>query len=120
MNQAILSGGCDGRMSPHLSPSLTLRVTAGRPQLFPASRSSKLENRRDPDFHPTAKHQGVSMTTSAQIPSRSSSRRTFLAAMAGTAAAACTSAAFGRDYGPNAQPVRYPDPDIIALDKRFE
>lgn len=58
------------------------------------------------------------MSTSPQT--QSHSRRTFLAAMAGTAAAACTSAAFGRDYGPNAQPVRYPDPDIVALDKRFE
>ncbi len=60
------------------------------------------------------------MTTSLQTPARSSSRRAFLAAVAGTAAAACTSAALGRDYGPNAQPVRYPDPDIVALDKRFE
>ncbi len=25
----------------------------------------------------------------------------------------------GRDYGPNAPPVRYPDPDIVVLDKRF-
>ena|SRR5579871_96949 len=24
-----------------------------------------------------------------------------------------------RDYGPNASPVRYPEPDVIALDKRF-
>ena len=25
-----------------------------------------------------------------------------------------------RDYGPNAQPVRYPDPDIVTLDPRFK
>ncbi|MCS7167628.1 MAG: SMP-30/gluconolactonase/LRE family protein [Gemmatales bacterium] len=25
----------------------------------------------------------------------------------------------GRDYGPNAPPVRYPDPDIVVLEKRF-
>jgi gluconolactonase len=25
----------------------------------------------------------------------------------------------GRDYGPNAMPLRYPDPDVIVLDKRF-
>jgi gluconolactonase len=43
-------------------------------------------------------------------------RRSFLAA-ATTAAIATT--ALGRDYGPNAQPSRYPDPDIIVLDKRF-
>src|SRR5436190_1050821 len=43
-------------------------------------------------------------------------RRSFLAAAAG---AALTAAAHGRDYGPHAQPVRYPDPDIVVLDKRF-
>src|SRR5437762_4731468 len=44
-------------------------------------------------------------------------RRSFLAS---TAAAAVASAAFGQDYGPNAPPRRYPDPDIVVLDKRFE
>jgi gluconolactonase len=43
-------------------------------------------------------------------------RRSFLAT---AAAAALTAAAKGRDYGPNAPPVRYPDPDIVVLDKRF-
>lgn len=43
-------------------------------------------------------------------------RRSFLAA---AATAAVTATAAGRDYGPNAQPVRYPDPDIVVLDKRF-
>jgi gluconolactonase len=43
-------------------------------------------------------------------------RRAFLA----TAAAATMAAAVrGRDYGPGVQPVRYPDPDIVVLDKRF-
>jgi len=42
-------------------------------------------------------------------------RRSFLAA----AATAVTSVAFGRDYGPEAPPVRYPDPDIVELDPRF-
>ena len=42
-------------------------------------------------------------------------RRSFLA----TAALAATSAVFGRDYGPDAPPVRYPDPDIVVLDPRF-
>ena len=46
-------------------------------------------------------------------------RRSFLAAMAGTAAAALTPSVFARDYGENTQPVRYPDPDIVVLDKRF-
>src|SRR5262249_50909579 len=39
---------------------------------------------------------------------------------AATTAATVAAAAHSRDYGPNAEPVRYPDPDIIALDKRFE
>jgi gluconolactonase len=42
-------------------------------------------------------------------------RRSFLAA----AAATMTTAALARDYGPHAPPVRYPDPDIVVLDKRF-
>jgi gluconolactonase len=43
-------------------------------------------------------------------------RRSFLAAAAALMPAAV---ALGRDYGPNAPPVRYPDPDIQVLDKRF-
>lgn len=43
-------------------------------------------------------------------------RRCFIA----TAATAATSVVLGRDYGPHAQPVRYPDPDIVVHDeKRF-
>jgi len=41
-------------------------------------------------------------------------RRSFLAA----AAATLGTAALGRDFGPHAPPVRYPDPDIVALDKK--
>jgi gluconolactonase len=43
-------------------------------------------------------------------------RRGFLAASAGAVA----SAALGRDYGPDAPPVRYPEPDVVVLDKRFQ
>jgi gluconolactonase len=45
-------------------------------------------------------------------------RRSFIA---GTLAATASTAALGqsRDYGQNAAPVRYPDRDIIVLDKRF-
>jgi gluconolactonase len=42
-------------------------------------------------------------------------RRSFLAAAATTIAGA----ALARDYGPHAQPSRYPDSDIVVLDKRF-
>jgi gluconolactonase len=44
-------------------------------------------------------------------------RRSFLAAAAAVTATAATAVA--RDYGPSAQPARYPDPDIVVLDKRF-
>jgi len=44
-------------------------------------------------------------------------RRSFLAAAAAVAASAA--AAGARDYGRNAQPTRYPDPDIVVLDPRF-
>ena len=43
-------------------------------------------------------------------------RRGFLAAAAGS----ITSSALARDYGDHTQPVRYPDPHIISLDKRFD
>ncbi|MEM7232389.1 MAG: SMP-30/gluconolactonase/LRE family protein [Planctomycetota bacterium] len=50
-------------------------------------------------------------------------RRSFLSAAAlaagGAIGAVSGNAAFGRDFGPNAPPVRYPDPDIISLDPRF-
>jgi gluconolactonase len=47
-------------------------------------------------------------------------RRTFLAAAAAAAVTAGAASAVARDYGKNAQPTRYPDADIVVLDKRFE
>jgi gluconolactonase len=44
------------------------------------------------------------------------SRRNFLAALTTTIAATAS----GREFGEQAAPVRYPDPDIVALDKRFD
>ena len=44
-------------------------------------------------------------------------RRGFLTAAAAMIANAAYAA--DRDYGPNAAPVRYPDPDIVVLDPRF-
>ena len=59
----------------------------------------------------------MSDTTSPSI----ASRRNFLA---GTVAAAAVSVVgkdlLARDYGPNAEPVRYPDPDVVVLDERFQ
>lgn len=46
-------------------------------------------------------------------------RRSFLAMTAGALGVAATTA-LGRDFGPHAQPVRYPDPDIVTLDPRFK
>jgi gluconolactonase len=36
-----------------------------------------------------------------------------------SAAALLPTAAMARDYGPNAPPVRYPEPDVVVLDPRF-
>ncbi|MGE8940933.1 SMP-30/gluconolactonase/LRE family protein [Leptospira interrogans] len=48
-------------------------------------------------------------------------RRGFLGAAAGLAALTSMSKdAFARNFGPDAPPVRYPDPDIIVIDKRFK
>ena len=48
-------------------------------------------------------------------------RRGFLAAAAGLAATtAMAPDAFARNFGPGAEPQRYPDPDIVVLDKRFK
>lgn len=46
-------------------------------------------------------------------------RRSFLAAAA-TVAGMSALPARARDFGPNASPVRYPDPDIVTLDPRFK
>ena len=71
------------------------------------------------------------MTESNSIPdsiesSAGLARRSFLAATVGAVGLAA-SKAFARDakdpvrqYGPHAQPVRYPDPDIVTLDPRFK
>lgn len=46
-------------------------------------------------------------------------RRAFLSLTAGAIGLAVSKAS-ARDYGPHAQPVRYPDPDIVALEPRFK
>ena len=68
---------------------------------------------------PTSMNESNSPATAASHTSPNAlGRRTFLTA-AGTALAAATTA-LGRDYGPGAAPVRYPDPDIVVLDDRFK
>lgn len=46
----------------------------------------------------------------------STTRRSFLTSLSSLAAAPL----LARDFGPGAPPVRYPEPDVIALDKAFE
>jgi len=53
---------------------------------------------------------------SGPTPAMQVGRRAFLA----SAALAAAGTAFGRDYGPGAPPVRYPDPHIVVLDDRFK
>lgn len=49
------------------------------------------------------------------------SRRSFLKTAAAIAAVtAMAPEAFARNFNPDAQPVRYPDPDVIGLDPRFK
>src|SRR6266436_5139047 len=48
--------------------------------------------------------------------SNTSSRRSFLTSIAALAVAPV----FGRDFGKDAAPVRYPEPDIIALEDAFK
>ena len=46
-------------------------------------------------------------------------RRSFLAAAAG-AVASTAQFASAREYGPDAQPVRYPEPHVVVIDPRFK
>jgi len=48
-------------------------------------------------------------------------RRAFLATATAVAAATTMApSAFARNFGPDAEPVRYPEPDVVVLDKRFK
>jgi len=50
------------------------------------------------------------------FPDNQMGRRTFLTA----AVASAASVALAREYGPDAPPVRYPEPDVVVLDDRFK
>ncbi|WP_206028463.1 SMP-30/gluconolactonase/LRE family protein [Thalassoroseus pseudoceratinae] len=60
----------------------------------------------------------TSGTPTTKTQDSSVNRRSFLAAT--TAGILAAKSALGRDYGPDAPPVRYPDPDIVTLDDRFK
>jgi gluconolactonase len=55
-------------------------------------------------------------TRSSSAPILPVDRRSFL----GLAAGAVASVAVARDFGPGAEPTRYPDPDIVVIDPRFQ
>jgi gluconolactonase len=58
---------------------------------------------------------------STPAPRKGVDRRSFLAAASALAAAtAMAPQAFARNFGPDAPPVRYPEPDVVVLDKRFK
>jgi gluconolactonase len=49
------------------------------------------------------------------------SRRSFLAAATAVAGVtSMSSTAFARNFGKHAEPVRYPEPDVVGLDSRFK
>jgi gluconolactonase len=67
-------------------------------------------------------HRFIDMAPKADVAARHAAldRRGFLAAAAGLAAATTMAPeAFARNFGSN-EPVRYPDPDVVAIDKRFK
>jgi gluconolactonase len=67
-------------------------------------------------------HRFIDMTPKADVAARHAAldRRGFLAAAAGLAAATTMAPeAFARNFGSN-EPVRYPDPDVVVIDKRFK
>ncbi len=62
----------------------------------------------------------LTSASTAQPTTNREGRRSFLATAAAVTATAVARQALARDFGPNAQPTRYPDPDIVVLDKRFK
>ena len=58
----------------------------------------------------------TSISTTPTIHPTMTTRRSFLTSISSLAATPLLS----RDFGPGAAPVRYPEPDVIALDKAFE
>ena len=68
-----------------------------------------------PDFSQSASPLACSSSREVPLLPDRFDRRRFLAA----GLAFVGGMVMGRDYGPNAPPVRYPDPDIVVLDKRF-
>jgi gluconolactonase len=63
----------------------------------------------------------ASRSAGEDTPDRTMGRRAFLSTAASLAAiTAMAPTAFARNFGPDAEPTRYPEPDVVALDKRFK
>jgi gluconolactonase len=69
-------------------------------------------------------HEYIDLAQPARDPAERAAmlgRRGFLKTAAGLAAITAMSGdAFARNFGPDAEPSHYPDPDIVVLDKRFK
>ncbi len=75
-------------------------------------------------MHRVQLHQFIDFAKPSDRPTRAPGgmdRRSFLAAATTVAATtAMSSTAFARNFGPDAEPVRYPEPDVVVLDPRFK
>jgi gluconolactonase len=65
-------------------------------------------------------HKGSDQQTSSSLPRRTFFRAAAAVAGAATLAPGVALAQANRDYGPDAPPVHYPDPDVVSLDPRFK
>jgi gluconolactonase len=66
-------------------------------------------------------HRFVDLSTKPVARAPALDRRGFLATAAGLAAVTTMAPeAFARNFGPGTEPQRYPDPDIVVIDKRFK
>lgn len=74
-------------------------------------------------MHRVQEHKFVDLAKPAGRPDERTGldRRSFLAAASAVAATtAMAPEAFARNFGPDAEPVRYPEPDVMVLDPRFK
>jgi gluconolactonase len=65
-------------------------------------------------------HDATGGRNNSSLPRRTLFKAAALAAGAAALAPALGKAQAGRDYGPGAPPVHYPDPDVVVLDPRFK
>ena len=75
-------------------------------------------------MHQVQEHEFIDLAAESPAPKpgvNDLGRRSFLAAATAIAGVtAMSSTSFARNFGPDAEPVRYPEPDVVGLDKRFK